>query len=67
VGQECPRFEAGDIEEGLKAANAIGDDTLQRETQGRVMPDKFTHGSSAQRVAALRKGYDTGDAAQCAI
>jgi predicted metalloprotease len=60
-------MEAGDIEEGLKAANAIGDDTLQRETQGRVMPDKFTHGSSAQRVAALRKGYDTGDAAQCAI
>jgi len=58
-------MEAGDIEEGLKAADAIGDDTLQRETQGRVMPDKFTHGSSAQRVAALRRGYDSGDPAQC--
>ncbi|MEO5641579.1 MAG: neutral zinc metallopeptidase [Sphingomicrobium sp.] len=58
-------MQAGDIEEGLKAADAIGDDTLQRETQGRVMPDKFTHGSSAQRVAALRKGYDSGDPAQC--
>ena len=62
-----PIMEAGDIEEGLKAANAIGDDTLQRESQGRVMPDKFTHGSSAQRVAALRKGYATGDPAQCAM
>ena len=60
-------MEAGDIEEGLKAADAIGDDTLQRETQGRVMPDKFTHGSSAQRVAALRKGFTTGDPAQCQL
>jgi len=60
-------MEAGDIEEGLKAADAIGDDTLQKETQGRVMPDKFTHGTSAQRVAALRKGYETGDPAQCKI
>ena len=58
-------MQAGDIEEGLKAADAIGDDTLQRETQGRVMPDKFTHGSSAERVAALRKGFTTGDPAQC--
>ena len=58
-------MQAGDIEEGLKAADAIGDDTLQRESQGRVMPDKFTHGSSAQRVASLRKGYETGDPAQC--
>jgi predicted metalloprotease len=61
------QLEAGDLEEGLKAADAIGDDTLQRETQGRVMPDKFTHGSSAQRVAALRKGFETGDPAQCQI
>ena len=58
-------LEPGDAEEGLKAANAIGDDTLQRESQGRVMPDKFTHGSSAERVAALRKGLTTGDPAQC--
>ena len=58
-------MEAGDIEGGLKAADAIGDDTLQKETQGRVMPDQFTHGTSAQRVAALRRGYDSGDPAQC--
>lgn len=58
-------MEAGDIEEGLRAADAIGDDTLQRETQGRVMPDKFTHGSSAQRVAALRQGFTTADASKC--
>ncbi len=58
-------MEAGDIEEGLKAANAVGDDTLQRRTQGTVVPDSFTHGTSAQRVAALRKGFTTGDPAQC--
>ena len=58
-------LEPGDVEEGMRAANAIGDDTLQREAQGRVMPDKFTHGSSAERVAALRKGLTTGDPAQC--
>ena len=60
-----PLMEAGDAEEGLRAADAIGDDTLQKETQGRVMPDKFTHGSSAQRMAALRKGLTSGDPAQC--
>ncbi|MCA1653154.1 MAG: neutral zinc metallopeptidase [Sphingomicrobium sp.] len=58
-------LEPGDVEEGLRAADAIGDDTLQRESQGRVMPDKFTHGASAQRIAALRKGLTTGDPAQC--
>jgi predicted metalloprotease len=50
-----------DIEDGINAAQAIGDDTLQREAQGRVMPDSFTHGSSAQRVAWFRKGLRTGD------
>jgi predicted metalloprotease len=59
------RMDAGDVEEGMTAAHAIGDDTLQQETQGRVMPDSFTHGTSAQRMAWLRKGLDTGDPAQC--
>ncbi len=59
------RMEPGDLEEGMTAAHAIGDDTLQRESQGRVMPDSFTHGTSAQRMAWLRKGLDTGDPGQC--
>lgn len=59
------RLDPGDIEEGLTAANAIGDDTLQREAQGRVVPDSFTHGSSAERVKWLRRGLETGDPAQC--
>jgi predicted metalloprotease len=58
-------LEAGDIEEGLTAASAIGDDTLQRETQGRVMPESFTHGTSEQRVRWLRKGLETGDPGAC--
>ena len=58
-------LEPGDIEEGMTAASAIGDDTLQRETQGRVMPESFTHGTSEQRVRWLRKGLETGDPAQC--
>src|SRR3954468_14873440 len=49
-------LEPGDIEEGMRAAEAIGDDTLQRQTQGTVVPDSFTHGTSAQRTAALRTG-----------
>jgi predicted metalloprotease len=58
-------LEPGDLEEGMRAAEAIGDDTLQKQTQGRVVPESFTHGSSAQRMAALRKGLETGDPAQC--
>jgi predicted metalloprotease len=58
-------LEPGDMEEGLRAAAAIGDDTLQREAQGRVVPESFTHGSSEQRVAWLRKGLETGDPAAC--
>jgi len=58
-------LEPGDVEEGMRAAEAIGDDTLQRQTQGRVVPESFTHGSSAQRMAALRKGLETGDPAAC--
>ena len=53
--------EAGDIDEALRAASAVGDDNLQRQTQGRVVPDSFTHGTSAQRVHWFRKGYETGD------
>lgn len=60
-----PVMEAGDLEEGLNAANAIGDDTLQRQARGTVQPESFTHGSSEQRKRWLRKGYDTGDPAQC--
>ncbi|MGE0481952.1 MAG: neutral zinc metallopeptidase [Phycisphaerae bacterium] len=54
-------LEPGDIEEGLRAASAIGDDRIQRRTQGYVVPDSFTHGTSAQRVRWFRKGFETGD------
>ena len=54
-------LEEGDIESGLNAASAIGDDTLQKKSQGYAMPDTFTHGSSAQRVKWFRKGLVTGD------
>ena len=58
-------IEQGDLEEGMRAAEAIGDDTLQRQSQGTVVPDSFTHGSSAQRMEALRRGMTTGDPAKC--
>ena len=61
------RLEPGDAEEGLTAAAAIGDDRLQQESQGRVVPDSFTHGSSADRVAALKRGLQSGDAAACGL
>ena len=60
-----PALEPGDVEEGMRAAEAIGDDTLQRQTQGRVVPDSFTHGTSAQRMNALRTGFQSGDPAAC--
>ncbi len=59
------RLDPGDVEEGMKAAHSIGDDTLQQEAQGRVMPDSFTHGTSVQRMEWLKKGLDSGDPAQC--
>ena len=59
------RLEQGDIEEGLNAAAQIGDDTLQRKTQGTVVPESFTHGSSAQRVSWFKRGLETGDPARC--
>jgi predicted metalloprotease len=58
-------LDPGDIEDGLRAAAAIGDDTLQKRAGGRVMPDKFTHGSSAQRVEWFRRGFDSGDPNAC--
>lgn len=58
-------LEAGDVEEGLAAAQAIGDDTLQRAAGQRPVPDSFTHGSSAQRRQWLTRGLQTGDAKQC--
>jgi uncharacterized protein len=57
-------LEQGDIEEALNAANAIGDDRLQKQTTGRVVPDAFTHGTSAQRMYWFKKGYQTGDIRQ---
>jgi predicted metalloprotease len=58
-------LEEGDVEEGLRAASAIGDDTLQRQAGGRVVPDSFTHGTSAERVRWFRRGLDTGDTEAC--
>jgi uncharacterized protein len=58
-------MEQGDIEEGMRAAEAIGDDTLQKQSQGVVVPDSFTHGTSEQRMNALRTGYQTGDPNAC--
>jgi predicted metalloprotease len=59
-----PMMEAGDLEEALNAANAIGDDRLQKQSTGRVVPDSFTHGTSAQRMRWFKKGFETGDLAQ---
>jgi predicted metalloprotease len=58
-------LEPGDIEEGLNAASAIGDDRLQHRTQGRIVPDSFTHGTSQQRTLWFSRGFKSGDTAQC--
>ncbi|MFC2073324.1 neutral zinc metallopeptidase [Campylobacterota bacterium] len=58
-------LEPGDVEEALRAASSIGDDTLQRKSQGYVRPDAFTHGSSKQRVEWFRRGLNSGDIMQC--
>jgi len=58
-------LESGDIEEGLNAASAIGDDRLQRQTQGYVTPESFTHGSSAQRVRWFSRGFKSGQLEDC--
>lgn len=57
-------LEAGDIEEALQAASAIGDDRIQRQTTGYVVPDSFTHGTSEQRLRWFKRGYDSGDMRQ---
>ena len=58
-------LEPGDIEEGLNAASAIGDDNIQRRTQGHIVPDAFTHGTSKQRVRWFKRGLESGDIQQC--
>lgn len=57
-------LEAGDVEEALRAASAVGDDQIQKRTAGYVVPDSFTHGTSEQRLRWFKKGYDTGDIRQ---
>jgi len=68
-GHAAQRFsqmlEPGDLEEALQAAAAIGDDRLQERSGGEVVPDSFTHGTSAQRVSWFKRGFDTGDMSQC--
>jgi predicted metalloprotease len=59
------RLDPGDLDEALVAAAAIGDDRLQREASGRVVPDSFTHGSSEQRMRWFRRGYESGDPGAC--
>ncbi len=58
-------LEPGDIESGLNAAAAVGDDRLQQQSAGRVVPESFTHGTSAQRVRWFRQGYESGDVKRC--
>lgn len=58
-------LETGDVQEALNAAEAIGDDRLQQQSQGRVVPDSFTHGTSEQRYSWFKRGFDSGDPAQC--
>jgi predicted metalloprotease len=58
-------LEAGDVESALNAASQIGDDNLQRKSQGQVVPESFTHGTSAQRVAWFKRGLQSGDINQC--
>jgi predicted metalloprotease len=58
-------LEAGDIDEALRAAAAVGDDTIQRRVQGRVVPDSFTHGTAQQRASWFRRGFDSGALQSC--
>jgi uncharacterized protein len=58
-------LESGDLESALRAASAIGDDTLQKQAQGYAVPETFTHGSSAQRVRWFKSGFDSGALASC--
>jgi predicted metalloprotease len=58
-------LEAGDVDEGLSAAAAVGDDRIQRQTTGRVQPESFTHGTSAQRMQWFRRGFESGSPEAC--
>ena len=58
-------LEAGDVEEAMRAASAIGDDTIQRRTQGRIVPDSFTHGTSEQRMRWFMTGMKSGQISAC--
>ena len=60
-------IERGDMEEGLRAAAAIGDDTIQRRAGQRINPEAFTHGTSEQRMQALRRGFDSADGSSCEV
>ena len=59
------QLSAGDLEEALNAASAIGDDRLQKQSQGRVVPESFTHGTSEQRLRWFKRGMDSGQPQQC--
>ena len=63
--KEYDILEDGDLEEAINAANQIGDDTLQRQSQGYVTPKRFTHGTSAQRVRWFKAGFLSGDLQRC--
>jgi predicted metalloprotease len=63
--QRRGQLEPGDVDEALRAARAIGDDTLQMQARGRVVPDSFTHGSAAQRARWFKRGFASGDPRQC--
>ena len=63
--QKQDYMETGDLQEALNATEAIGDDRLQQQSQGRVVPDSFTHGTSQQRYTWFKRGFDSGDPAQC--
>ncbi len=65
AGQSPLKLDPGDVDEALRAATAIGDDTLQTQSRGSVVPDSFTHGTSAQRVTWFKRGMDSGDIRQC--
>ena len=65
TGQSAIKLDPGDVDEALRAATAIGDDTLQKQARGTVVPDSFTHGTSAQRVTWFKRGMDAGDFRQC--
>jgi predicted metalloprotease len=63
--QARPMLEAGDVEEALTAASAIGDDQLQRQSRGVIVPESFTHGTSAQRIRWFRQGLEVGTIRGC--